>query len=205
MEVAGRSHCQSPSIRSHAVQRREGCVGIEPPGSHPHAARPSRRTELVAREVFAEAPRCAEYRLTALGNTPCPVVRALQDWAEAHADDIATARANAAAPPTTTSEIELALPSDIRLGRPISELPLNGSGPLPGELIGSAMRDASAIEPHREPDRARCDRRTARYGGCNRYQRTNPGPRRRMAAGRALPEGSRQRHTPSTHMASPER
>ncbi|PZS29799.1 MAG: transcriptional regulator [Pseudonocardiales bacterium] len=50
---------------------------------------------LVDRQLFAEVPPRAEYSLTELGFTLCPVVHQIRGWAIDHADDvIATQTAN---------------------------------------------------------------------------------------------------------------
>lgn len=48
---------------------------------------------LVERRAFAEVPVRVEYRLTELGETMCPILYALRDWAEAIAPRIGEARA----------------------------------------------------------------------------------------------------------------
>ncbi len=48
---------------------------------------------LVDRTVYAEVPPRVEYELSELGASLCPVVRALNGWADAHADEVIAARA----------------------------------------------------------------------------------------------------------------
>lgn len=47
---------------------------------------------LVERRACLEVPVRVEYRLTALGETMCPIVQAIRDWAEAIAPEISEAR-----------------------------------------------------------------------------------------------------------------
>lgn len=51
------------------------------------------RDGLVVRTVYPEIPPRVEYRLTALGETLLGPIYALWDWAAAHGEDIAHARA----------------------------------------------------------------------------------------------------------------
>lgn len=50
---------------------------------------------LVARKVYAEVPPRVEYTLTPLGRTLVPVLNNLEQWAEAHADEIVDCRTKA--------------------------------------------------------------------------------------------------------------
>ncbi|MBW8807047.1 MAG: helix-turn-helix transcriptional regulator [Catenulisporales bacterium] len=50
------------------------------------------RDGLLTRTVTADVPVQVEYRLTALGASLLPVMRALQDWAESHMDEVLVAR-----------------------------------------------------------------------------------------------------------------
>jgi DNA-binding HxlR family transcriptional regulator len=51
------------------------------------------RDALVERRAYLEVPVRVEYRLTALGETMCPILHAVRTWAEAVAPAIAEARA----------------------------------------------------------------------------------------------------------------
>lgn len=46
------------------------------------------RDGLIRREVFAEVPPRTEYTLTRLGESLIDTYRAVQDWAEAHVDEV---------------------------------------------------------------------------------------------------------------------
>ncbi len=47
---------------------------------------------IVDRTVYAEVPPRVEYELSTLGGSLCPVVRAINGWADAHADEVAEAQ-----------------------------------------------------------------------------------------------------------------
>lgn len=48
---------------------------------------------LVQRTVYPVVPPMVEYRLTPLGETLMPLLRAVKDWSEQHMDDVLEARA----------------------------------------------------------------------------------------------------------------
>lgn len=50
------------------------------------------RDGLLTRTITADVPVQVEYRLTPLGASLLPVMRALQDWAESHMDEVLLAR-----------------------------------------------------------------------------------------------------------------
>jgi DNA-binding HxlR family transcriptional regulator len=50
------------------------------------------RDGLISRAVFAEVPPRTEYTLTPLGESLITTYRAVQDWAEKHADEVLTNR-----------------------------------------------------------------------------------------------------------------
>jgi len=58
------------------------------------ALRELERDGLVERRAYLEVPVRVEYRLTALGETMCPILHAVRAWAEAVAPDIDEARAS---------------------------------------------------------------------------------------------------------------
>jgi DNA-binding HxlR family transcriptional regulator len=51
------------------------------------------RDGLIGRRAYPERPARVEYALTDLGETLCPVMHMLQDWAEANIDRVLSARA----------------------------------------------------------------------------------------------------------------
>lgn len=51
------------------------------------------RDGLVERTVYAEVPPRVEYKLTPLGETLCPPLAALRDWAEGHIHEVSSAQA----------------------------------------------------------------------------------------------------------------
>jgi DNA-binding HxlR family transcriptional regulator len=47
---------------------------------------------LITRQAYSEVPARVEYSLTELGETLCPLMHTLRDWAEANIDRVLTAR-----------------------------------------------------------------------------------------------------------------
>jgi len=50
---------------------------------------------LICREAYAEIPPRVEYELSALGETLCPIVQSINQWARDHLDEVSRANAKA--------------------------------------------------------------------------------------------------------------
>lgn len=84
--------------RFNEIRRRIGISGQ----ALTRALREMERDGLVERRAYLEVPVRVEYRLTALGETMCPILHAVRAWAETVAPAIAEERARYDARPPLT-------------------------------------------------------------------------------------------------------